>query len=150
MPLVVLWLFVINLGIAFGAGLYEHRIVVPTWIDATHWHPEIARRDDTGRRFWGAVTTLPLTLLTIVNLYAAWGSAGPQREWWLAAGVAALADRALTFGYFIPVMVRLMAMPDSPQAVAVAHRWSRLNWLRHALVLTAWLTALEALVLKSL
>jgi hypothetical protein len=65
---ILLRLFVINLGIAFGAGIYEHRIVVPTWIDATNWHPEIARRDDTGRRFWGAVTTLPLTLLTIVNL----------------------------------------------------------------------------------
>jgi hypothetical protein len=25
----VLWLFVINLGIAFGAGLYESRIVIP-------------------------------------------------------------------------------------------------------------------------
>ena len=25
-------LFVIDLGIAFGAGLYEHRIVVPRWL----------------------------------------------------------------------------------------------------------------------
>jgi hypothetical protein len=144
---ILLRLFVINLGIAFGAGLYEHRIVVPTWIGATHWHPDIARRDDTGRRFWGGVTTLPLTLLTIVNLYAAWASSGPQRGWWLAASLAAAADRAVTFGYFIPVMVRLLATPDSPQAVALAQRWSALNWLRHALVLTAWLAALEALVL---
>ena len=28
-PEVLLWLFVINLGIAFGAGLYESRVVVP-------------------------------------------------------------------------------------------------------------------------
>ena len=28
----LLWLFVIDLGIAFGAGLYEHRIVVPRWL----------------------------------------------------------------------------------------------------------------------
>ena len=28
-PMLLLWLFVINLGIAFGAGVYEHRIVVP-------------------------------------------------------------------------------------------------------------------------
>lgn len=27
----VLWLFVINLGIAFGAGLYEARVVIPQW-----------------------------------------------------------------------------------------------------------------------
>lgn len=26
---IVLWLFVINLGVTFGAGIYEHRIVVP-------------------------------------------------------------------------------------------------------------------------
>jgi hypothetical protein len=31
-PTIVLWLFVINLGIAFGAGLYESRIVVPSWL----------------------------------------------------------------------------------------------------------------------
>ena len=29
---VLLWLFVINLGIAFGAGLYESRITVPQWL----------------------------------------------------------------------------------------------------------------------
>src|SRR5688572_18855790 len=29
---ILLWLFVINLGIAFGAGLYEHRVVMPNWI----------------------------------------------------------------------------------------------------------------------
>jgi hypothetical protein len=26
---ILLWLFVINLGIAFGGGLYEARVVVP-------------------------------------------------------------------------------------------------------------------------
>jgi hypothetical protein len=38
---ILLWLFVINLGIAFGAGLYEHCIVVSQWITSTeagaHW-----------------------------------------------------------------------------------------------------------------
>lgn len=28
----MLWLFVINLGIAVGAGLYESRIAVPQWL----------------------------------------------------------------------------------------------------------------------
>lgn len=34
MPLthVLLWLFVLNLGIAFGAGLYEARISVARWL----------------------------------------------------------------------------------------------------------------------
>ena len=32
-------MFVINLGVALGAGLYESRIVVPRWIGAAeHWN----------------------------------------------------------------------------------------------------------------
>jgi len=111
---------------------------------AQHHRADAARRDDTGRRFWAFVTTLPLTLLTLANLFAAWRSSGAVRGWWLAAGLAALADRAFTFGYFIPTMVWLMKAVDSPDAVAVATRWWNLNYLRHAIVLAAWLMTLEA------
>jgi hypothetical protein len=64
---IVLWLFVINLGVAFGAGLYEARIVIPQWenIPPRAW-------PNTGLLFWVYVTTVPLTLLTITNLIAAW------------------------------------------------------------------------------
>lgn len=149
---VLLWLFVINLGIAFGAGLYEHRIVVPDWIGVTadgsaHWNAAAARHDDTGLRFWAFVTTMPLTLLTVANLIAGWRARGPIRSWWLASGLSALADRVFTFAYFIPAMVSLMAMTDSPDAAAAAMRWSNLNYLRHALVLAAWLAALKALTI---
>jgi hypothetical protein len=145
---ILLWLFVINLGVAFGAGLYEHRIVFPHWITAddtgTHWHPEAARRDDTGLRFWAFVTTGPLTLLTAANLLAAWKASGPARAWWLGAALAVLMDRALTFGYFIPTMVGLMNAADSPASADLASRWAGLNHLRHALVLSGWLAALRA------
>ena len=144
----LLWLFVINLGIAFGAGLYEHRIVLSDWIttssNGAHWHGDVTRHDDTGRRFWVFVTTVPLTLLTIVNAYAASRSTGSLRSWWLAAAVAAIADRIFTFTYFIPTMVGLTNAPDSAAAVSSAMRWSHLNYLRHALVLVAWLAALRA------
>ena len=148
----LLWLFVITLGIAFGAGLYEHRILVPLWITSSelsgsHWNAKSARRDDTGRRFWGFVTTVPLTLLTLANLFVAWRASSPGRWWWLAAGLAALADRALSFSYFIPTMVGLMRAPDSPSSVAAATRWWNLNYLRHAIVLAAWLAALRAFAL---
>src|SRR4249920_1987062 len=106
MSTIVLWLFVINLGVAFGAGLYEHRIVVSRWVSSVqsggHWDAEAARRDDTGRRFWAFVSTLPLTLLTLANLFAAWRASGAVRGWWLAASLLALAERAFTFSYFIP------------------------------------------------
>ena len=148
----LLWLFVINLGIAFGAGLYEHRIVTPDWI-ADHgprarWNAEAARHDDTGLRFWAYVTTGPLTLLTLANLAAAWKASSPAREWWLTAASLVLADRILTFFYFIPTMVGLMNAPDSPASAAVATRWMSLNYLRHVLVFSGWLAALKAFALR--
>ncbi len=144
----LLWLFVINLGIAFGAGLYEHRIVVSDWIpDGAHWHADAAREDDTGRRFWVVVTTVPLTLLTLASMYAGWNASGSLRVWWLGAALAAAADRVFTFAYFIPTMVGLLNAPDSPDAVATATWWSHLNYLRHAIVLVAWLAALRAFAL---
>jgi hypothetical protein len=147
---VLLWLFVINLGIAAGAGLYEQRIVVPRWIGSSsepgvHWNADAARRDDTGRRFWGFVTTVPLTLLTLASLFEASRASGPLRKWWLAAALAAVADRAFTFAYFIPAMVGLMAATDSPASVAAATRWSDLNYVRLAILAIAWLTSLKAL-----
>ena len=149
----LLWLFVINLGIAFGAGLYEHRIVTPSWIshDASgpHWNAETARQDNTGLRFWAYVTTGPLTLLTLANLLAAGKASGAARGWWLAAALVVLTDRILTFSYFIPTMVGLMNAADSSASVARATRWVSLNYLRHALVFGGWLAALRAFSLLS-
>jgi hypothetical protein len=145
----LLWLLVINLGVALGAGLYESRIVVPQWLGESpdgvrHWNAEAAHRTDTGRRFWVFVTTVPLTLLTVANLIAGLRARGRVRAWWLGAGVMALADRAITFGYFIPTMVRLMQAPDSPRSAAAAIRWTQLDHLRHGITLAALLAALRA------
>jgi hypothetical protein len=107
------------------------------------------RHDDTGRRFWAFVTTGPLTLLTLANLFAARRATGALRGWWLAAGLGALADRVFTFSYFIPTMVGLMGVADSPQSVATALRWSALNYVRHAIVLAAWLASLKAFALHA-
>lgn len=149
---VLLWLFVVNLGIVFGAGIYEARISVARWLGPSHasapgWHAEEALRDDTGRRFWAFTTTVPLTLLTLANLWAAWQSAGPIRIWWLTAALAALADRIFTFSYFIPRMVGLLRAPDSPEARSSMRQWARLNYVRLLSVLIAWLAALQAFAL---
>ncbi len=144
---IVLWLFVINLGIALGAGLYEHRIALPRWLDPVggHWFADAARRDDVGLRFWAFVTTGPMTLLTLASLYFASQASGPLRTWWLAAVAAAIVDRLLTFSYFIPTMVGLMHAPDAAASVETATTWVRLNHLRHLLVAGAWFAALQAL-----
>lgn len=148
---ILLWLFVINLGIAFGAGLYESRIVVPQWISSwsepvSHWNAEAARGANTGLNFWAYVTTGPLTLLTLANLVAAWRARGALRTWWLGAAVAAFVDRVFTFSYFIPTMLTLMRAEDllESEATAMALQWANLNYVRHAIVLTAWLAALKA------
>jgi hypothetical protein len=150
---VLLWLFVIYLGVAFGAGIYEARIKVADWLakspqdSSYHWNSAAARGDDVGRRFWAFVTSGPLTLLTIANLVAAWRATDAVRPWWLAASWIALAERVFTFAYFIPTMVGLMRAEDSPDAVRRALQWAKLNNVRNALVLMAWLAALKALTL---
>lgn len=146
----LLWLLILNLGIAFGAGLYESRIVFPGWLTSSpetgyHWSAEAARADNTGLRFWIYVTTGPLTLITLANLVAAWRHRGKARPWWVGSSVAALADRAFTFSYFVPTMLALMGNEMLPgEAVETARQWESLNYLRHAIVLVAWLLALKA------
>ncbi len=149
MATLVLWMLVLNLGMTFGAGVYEHRIVLSRWLGGplaagSRWDGEAARRDDPGRRFWVLASTVPLTLLTLANLFAAWQGSGPGRNWWIAASTVALAERLLTFSYFIPTMVRLMRAADSPDAVARATRWARLNHVRHLIAFAAWLLSLKA------
>lgn len=148
---IVLTLFVINLGIAFGAGLYESRIVVPQWLvyspeSGYSWIADAARRADVGLKFWALVTTLPLTLLTIASLVVVWWAPLDARNWWLGAIAATLVDRVMTFGYFIPTMIKLMQTDAFGQAEAVkrALRWVRLGYIRQAATLAAWLMALMA------
>lgn len=144
---ILLWLFVINLGIAFGAGLYEARVVIPSWKDLPP-----RKWPNTGLLFWVYVTTVPLTLLTLANAVAAWVDDGPRRYWWLAAVVITVVERIATFAYFIPTMVRLNGTEDASGAAVRTglDRWLLLNNGRHALTLAAWLAALKALSLPPL
>jgi len=138
---VLLWLLVINLGIAFGAGLYEARVVIPSWavLPPRTW-------PNTGLLFWVYVTTVPLTLLTLANAVAAWVDDGPRRYWWLAAVGITVVERVATFAYFIPTMVRLSGAVDVSDAVRTGlAQWLLLNHGRHVLTLAAWLAALKAL-----
>jgi len=153
-PEILLWLFVINHGIAFGAGLYEQRIILPLWFSRSpesgiQVNGEAMRSTDTGRRFWAYVTTVPLTLLTIANLVVAWQSQGPRREWWLGAAIVTLVERVGTFSYFIPTAVKLMRAETllPAKARAMASQWMALNHVRATLALIGWLAALKTLSL---
>jgi len=149
---VCLWLFVITLGTAFGAGIYESSVVLPQWLTRSgdgdcHWDAEAARRANAGRTFWAYVTTGPLTLLTLISVAAAWHTPGTVKVWWLAATAAAFLERAVTFAYFLPKMLALMRAesPVHSGITAQATAWVRLNHLRHGLTLAAWLASLIAL-----
>jgi|SRR6187399_2286597 len=146
----LLWLFVINHGIALGAGLYESRMVVSPWLDAV-LRGDDARLVDSGPRFWAFVTTMPLTLLTLASLVAAWQTPGARGAWWLGAASVTLVERIMTFSYFIPVMLKLQRgqVPPSAKVRASATRWANLNHLRSVLSLVAWLAALRAFSLPT-
>ena len=150
---IVLWLFVVNLGVAFGAGLYEARVVVPQWLKfepgtGYRWDAAAARRANAGIRFWAYVTTGPLTFLTLASLGVAWWTNGPVRHWWLAAAAIAAVERVMTFGYFVPTMVGLTrdGWPEE-RAVPAALSWVNRGYARQGAILAAWLAALKALSL---
>jgi hypothetical protein len=143
---IVLWLFVIDLGIALGAGLYESRVEFPRWANsasASGFDAGAARAANAGMRFWLYVTTVPLTILTLASFVALRWTDPETRKWWLIAAGAALGDRILTFAYFIPTMLQLVSGAEA-NARAVAFQWSQAAWIRHALALIAWLAALQA------
>ena len=149
-PDILLWLFVMNLGIAYGAGLYEKRIVLPLWFSKSpefgfRVNAEAMRQTNTGLRFWAYVTTVPLTLLTLANLLVAWESQGPRHNWWLGAAVITPVERIGTFSFFIPTAIKLMRSETLPASTVgtMASRWVRLNYVRGALALIGWLLALK-------
>jgi len=153
-PEILLWLFVINLGIAYGAGLYEKRIILPQWFSKSaesglRVNSEAMRQTNTGLRFWAYVTTVPLTLLTLANLVVALQSQGPRHVWWLAAVAITLVERIGTFSFFIPTAIKLMRAETLPASTAatMASRWVRWNYVRDALALIGWLAALRTLSL---
>ncbi|UFH56312.1 anthrone oxygenase family protein [Spirosoma sp. KNUC1025] len=148
---ILLALFILNLGTAFGAGIYEMRIVLPQWFiksaQPTYRVDTAAMREaDTGRKFWGFVTTLPLTLLTLANVVVAWQSVQPKHHWWLAAALITLAERLVTFFFFIPTAIRLQNADTFPTADVSRQvsLWIGLNYIRNLLTLIAWIAALRA------
>jgi len=149
---IVLTAFVTNLGIALGAGLYETRIVLPLWFHQTAnknylVDVEAMRNIDTGRKFWPLVTTIPLTLLTIINFVFAYKAAAPLHDWWMSATIIVLLERIGTFAFFIPTAIKLQKAASLPVAKtkSMVFWWIRLNYFRNSLTLAALLVSLKAL-----
>jgi hypothetical protein len=150
---ILLWLFIINLGIALGAGLYEKTMIIPQWFikspNGLVVNSDAMRQTDTGRKFWAYVTTVPLTILTLANLVVAWQSQAPEHYWWLGASLITLTERIATFTFFIPTAIKLM----HPERLSLFKKtnigslWVSLNYIRLFLNLIGWLAALRVLSL---
>jgi hypothetical protein len=143
---ILLWLFVVGLGLAAGAGLYETKTQMPRWVRSarsTGLPSQTASSANTGMQFWLYTTAVPLTLLTLASFYAIRFVDPETRKWWLIAAWASLGSQILTLAYFIPTLLQLSSGQET-NARAVAFQWAQVNWFRHALSFVAWLAALQA------
>lgn len=154
----VLVLFAMNLGIGFGAGLYELRIVFPQWLETTTaadgskkkvWNTDAVLRFDVGKRFWAFIGTGPLTLLTLTSAYMAPKVGNPSSQFWLMAVTITIIERMMTFTYFIPTMISLGSQPgvvSDPKVIEKAERWGKMNFVRLGLSFAGWFLAMQAVL----
>ncbi|MBL7920369.1 MAG: DUF1772 domain-containing protein [Bacteroidia bacterium] len=148
-----LQLFLMFLGIAFGAGIYEARVVLPLWFNKINGkysaNYENLAEIDSGRKFWGFITTVPLTILTIINIVLAAQSAEQISILWLTASLIVLAERIMTFSFFIPTIIKLQRNKNIPDEVVNKKipLWINMNYLRNILMLVSWILILQVIIL---
>ena len=133
-------LLLVNLSMALSAGIYEARLVLPLWfpINGGVYSVDKAalQRLDSGRKFWGMVTTMPLTLLMIILLVSICKAGLSTHPWLSAAVLLTLLERALTFSFFIPTIIKLSKGSFTADRVhLMVNRWKAINVLR--LLMTA-------------
>lgn len=156
---VILWLFVILLGIQLGAGLYEIRVITPLvtysppesvirFFSMSKTHPELAIQ--AGRFFW-KYTSQPMGPLAIATLLIGIRSRGPQRIWMLIPAITVILVFAATYLFFVPTLRQLANSQQlglSPeQVMAKLNLWHVLNWFRLGFIAFAFIAGLRALSL---
>jgi len=153
---IILWLFVVALGIEIGAGLYETLVVMPVWTSAIpdsviafYQHnaadPRFAL--NAGGRFWMVATPL-VGLLSIATLLTGFRTSAEHRKWRFAGAGLALIVVISTFAWFVPNIIKL-GSPDvltmsRDEVAGIANWWVRLNWVRVVVYSSGWLAALRA------
>jgi Domain of unknown function (DUF1772) len=160
-PQLILWLFVMCLGIEIGAGLYEALVVVPVWASAppdsvlANFHHNVANLQfaiNPGGNFWLIFT--PLTgLLAIVTLLFGLKTAPEHRKWRIVGTVLTIIVVAATFAWFVPTLMILrgeeVTKLTGAEITSKTNWWVRLNWVRAAIYITGWVAALRALTIPA-
>ena len=153
---IVMWLFVIVLGLEIGAGLYETLVVLPTWTTSppdsviafyqlNTANPEFALH--AGPKFW-MMFTPSVGIMSLALLATSLWTRGAHRKWRLVAGLLALVVVGATFAWFVPNIIKLnsdavLTMPREDVA-SLTHAWVNANWVRVVVYLSAWFAGLKA------
>jgi hypothetical protein len=152
---IVLWLFVICLGLDLGAGIYEARVVVPLWADGVPdtlaaGNPYGRVAVDAGMHFWAYMTSA-VAVLAILTLVFGILAPMPRRGWQIFAAAVELVAVAMTLLYFRPTLVRLFlshgAGLSAAEIASTVGRWVTWSRVRIVISLLAWGAALRAATL---
>ena len=150
---IVLWAYVVMVGILTGGALFERAVLVHVWSSdppdsVRSWNANPKYALDPPRRFFMYVT-LPVMILAPWNGIVAWRSTGPERFWLLVSAGLVVFVIATTIAYFAPVMIALTERRgegmDSETIVRKVRMWVTLQYVRLALLFLGWLAALQAL-----
>ncbi len=158
---IILLMFVINLGIAIGGGIYEALVLVPIWAGAPpdsvlayHHHgvTNPAFVTNQGGRFWIFVTPL-LGLLSIATIISGHKVNSTHRRWRISAAGLVLAVVVTTFAWFVPTLFLLLSDEvtalSKDRIATLTNWWVWLNWVRAAVYIVAWIIGLRALMISS-
>ena len=151
---IILFAYTFVLGIETGAGLFSSVAVYPVWtaspeIVAT-WKPSLRYFVEEGDFFmYGSSATM---LMAIIVVLAFVRRRDHVRRWALGSALAFLGVAVWTFAYFLPMQGEMhgdagAALPPADLA-SMLESFVALNWIRQAVLVTAFLGALHALGLK--
>jgi Domain of unknown function (DUF1772) len=158
---ILLWIFVVALGIELGGGLYETLVVMPVWVSsppdsviAFYRHnaanPQFAL--SAGPRFWMFMTPL-VGLSALAALFSGLRTRPEHRKWRIAGTVLALVVVVATFAWFVPNIIRLnseaVLTMSGEDVKSLTNWWVRLNWVRAVVYSAGWLAALKAFSIPS-
>ena len=156
-PQIVLFLFVVNLGIVIGGGLYETLVILPLWsMDPpnsvlAYYHHYVANPQfaiDQGGRFWIFFTPM-LGGSSIATILTGLKTDPEHRRWRIAGAVLSLAVVVFTFAWFIPTLITLtgeeVTTLSGQRIASLTNWWVRFNWVRVAFYLAGWLAGLVAM-----
>jgi len=146
-----LWFYSVMVSMVFGAGIFEIFVVHPAW---SRKPPEslvgfvgspVSRMNLPA--YWAPVT--PLYVLSGLGALAVALWAGRRDVPLILSAVCAVSALAWTLAYFRPTIHRLLqdggGNTPAGRLQSEARQWTRLNWIRVALVGISWWGALTAL-----